>query len=132
MPDPSTLPGASPSLGLAGDAVTLVEGPAFCISGRSGDIAPNTPQGLFFRDTRFLSRWELRVNDQFPEPLSAERTSPFSATYVLRSRPASGQADTRWRRRRPTTYPSAYPPAAAPMATPPAADAIIVRRLAWR
>ena len=81
-------------MGLPGGAVTLVEGPAFCISGRSGDIAPDTPQGLFFRDTRFLSRCELRVNDQLPEPLSAERTSPFAATYVLRSRPVSGQADS--------------------------------------
>jgi glycogen debranching enzyme len=57
-------------------------------------MAPETPQGLFFRDTRFLSRLELRVNDQPPETLSTERTTPFSATFVLRSRPASGQADS--------------------------------------
>jgi glycogen debranching enzyme len=57
-------------------------------------MGPDTPQGLFFRDTRFLSRFELRVNEQPPETLSAERTSPFAATFVLRSRPASGQADS--------------------------------------
>jgi glycogen debranching enzyme len=92
--DPWTFSGASPSLGLLGAAVTLVEGPAFCISGRSGDMVPDTPQGLFFRDTRFISRFEVQVNGQRPEPLSAERTSPFSATFVSRSRPRSGQADS--------------------------------------
>jgi glycogen debranching enzyme len=92
--DPLNFSGASPSLGLQGGSVTLVEGPAFCISSRSGDMQPDTPQGLFFRDTRFLSRLELRVNDQRPEPLSAEATSPFSATFVLRSRPRSGHADS--------------------------------------
>ncbi len=92
--DPWTFTGASASLGPLGGTVTLVEGPAFCISGRAGDMFPDTPQGLFFRDTRFLSRMELRVNNQRPQPLSAERTSPFSATFVLRSRPRSGQADS--------------------------------------
>ncbi|MEW6153294.1 MAG: glycogen debranching N-terminal domain-containing protein [Actinomycetota bacterium] len=92
--DPWTFSGTSASLGLLGGAVTLVEGPAFSISGRSGDMLPDTPQGLFFRDTRFLSRFEVRVNDQRPEPLSAERTTPFSATFVQRSHPRSGQADS--------------------------------------
>ncbi len=95
MTDPATNPAESAaSLGPLGATVTLVEGPAFCISGRSGDILPDTQQGLFFRDTRFLSRLELRVNDHRPEPLSAERTSPFAATFVLRSRPISGQSES--------------------------------------
>ncbi len=92
--EPVHFPGGIPSLGLWGGAVTLVEGPAFCISERSGDIVPGTPQGAFFRDTRFLSGLELRVNNQRPEPLSAERASPFAGTFVLRSRPPEGQADS--------------------------------------
>jgi glycogen debranching enzyme len=92
--DPWTFAGETPSLGPLGGSVTLVEGPAFCISGRSGDLLPDSPQGLFFRDTRFLSRFDVRVNDQWPEPLSAERTSPFAAIFVLRSRPRSGHADS--------------------------------------
>ena len=80
-------------LGSAG-TVTLVEGSAFCISGRSGDMSPNLPQGFFFRDTRFLSRLELRVNGTVPEALEAEAVDPFSATYVLRSRPPAGKADS--------------------------------------
>ena len=94
MIDPWTFAGATPSLGPLGGSVTLVEGPAFCISGPSGDMVPESPQGLFFRDTRFLSRFDVRVNEQEPEPLAAERTSPFAATFVLRSRPRSGHADS--------------------------------------
>ncbi len=67
---------ASPSPGHGG-TVTLVEGPAFCISGRTGDMHANFPEGLFYRDTRFLSEMELRVNGQMPEPLAATTTDPF-------------------------------------------------------
>ena len=77
--DPWTFVGESPSLGPAGGTVTLVEGSSFCISGRSGDMAPGSPQGLFFRDTRFLSRFELRVNGQAPEPLAADDPRPVHA-----------------------------------------------------
>ncbi|HEV7535230.1 MAG TPA: glycogen debranching N-terminal domain-containing protein, partial [Acidimicrobiia bacterium] len=84
---------ASPSLG-AGGTVTLVEGPAFCISGRSGNMHASFPEGLFYRDTRFLSEMELRVNGQVPEPLAATTTDPFSASFVLRDHPLRGRADS--------------------------------------
>src|SRR5437660_708974 len=90
---PWTSAGEGPMLGTAG-AITLVEGSAFAISGRSGDMVPNLPQGLFFRDTRFLSRLELRVNGQAPEALEAEALDPFSATFALRTRPRPGRADS--------------------------------------
>jgi glycogen debranching enzyme len=93
MADPWTFTGEeapAPSEGL----VTLVEGSSFCISGRDGDLAPATTHGLFFRDTRFLSGMDLHVNGERPEGLAAERTSPFSATFVLRARPVTGRADS--------------------------------------
>src|SRR5947209_14794335 len=93
MAEPWTYAGEVPMLGTSG-SITLVEGSAFAISGRSGDMAPNLPQGLFFRDTRFLSRLELRVNGHLPEPLAAEAMDPFSATFVLRSRPRQGRPDS--------------------------------------
>jgi len=93
MADPWTFSGDEPHSAHAG-TVTLVEGSAFCISGQSGDIRPGGPQGLFFRDTRFLSGLELRINDRRPEPLAAERTGPFAATFVLRSQPPGGRADS--------------------------------------
>jgi glycogen debranching enzyme len=74
--------------------VTLVEGSAFCISGRSGDISAGSPQGVFFRDTRFLSRFEVRVNGQQPEPLASTPTDPFSALFASRTRPRPGRADS--------------------------------------
>ncbi|HZQ76265.1 MAG TPA: glycogen debranching N-terminal domain-containing protein [Acidimicrobiia bacterium] len=84
---------ASPSLGTSG-TVTLVEGPAFCISGRTGNMHASFPEGLFYRDTRFLSEMELRVNGHVPEPLAATTTDPFSASFVLRDHPLRGRADS--------------------------------------
>ena len=85
---------SSPSLGSGGGTVTLVEGPAFCISGRTGNMHASFPEGLFYLDTRFLSDMELRVNGQVPEPLAATTTDPFSASFVLRDHPLRGRADS--------------------------------------
>jgi len=93
MSDPWTVTGDEAHAASEG-SVTLVEGSAFCISGRDGDIPPGTPQGLFFRDTRFVSGIDLHVNGSRAEPLAAERTSPFAATFVLRARPVQGRADS--------------------------------------
>src|SRR3954447_1022403 len=93
MAEPWTYAGEVPIMGTVG-TITLVEGSAFAISSRSGDMAPNLPQGFFFRDTRFLSRFELRVNGQPPEPIEAEPLDPFSATFALRTRPRAGRADS--------------------------------------
>ena len=90
MPDPWSFEGESVSLGRAGAAnVTLVEGSAFSISDSSGNMAPGSPHGLFFRDTRFLSRLVLTVNGAFPEVLAATSTEPFSAQFALRARSRS-------------------------------------------
>jgi len=88
--DPWTFAGESASLGGPTGPVTLVEESAFCISRGSGDVAVGTPQGLFFRDTRILSRLELRVNDQPPEALAVASEDPFSASFVGRGRAGDG------------------------------------------
>ncbi len=74
--------------------LTLVQGSAFCISGRNGDMLPGSTHGLFFRDTRFLSGFDLHINGQRADGLAAERTAPFSATFVMRSQPVAGRADS--------------------------------------
>ena len=76
---------AAPEMG--GGPVTLVEGTSFCLSGRSGDIRPDLPEGLFFLDTRLLSDWQLRVNGLRPEPLAVTADGPESATFVSRVKP---------------------------------------------
>jgi glycogen debranching enzyme len=80
--------------GLADATVTLVDGTSFCISAPTGDIDPGTSQGLFYRDTRFLSCWQLRVNDAVVQPLSIIPHDPFSATFVAKVRPPDGRADS--------------------------------------
>ena len=93
MTDPWNFAGETPAVG-SGGVVTLVEGSSFCISSASGDIVRGLPQGMFFRDTRFLSRLELRVNHQVPETLASSPIDPFSAVFVARSHPRPGRADS--------------------------------------
>jgi glycogen debranching enzyme len=85
---------SSVSLGGPGDRVTIVEGSAFLISSTDGDVSPLSPEGFFFRDTRFLSRWCLRINGQPPEALARSVADPYSATHVSRSRPRPGWSDS--------------------------------------
>ncbi len=94
VPDPWNPGGESVSLGHPGGTVTLVEGAAFCISGRSGDVVPGSPQGLFFRDLRLLSLYELKVNGERPEPLAASTPEPFSAVFVGRIKPQAGSSES--------------------------------------
>jgi glycogen debranching enzyme len=94
--DPSPYEGTTPvaSLGQTDGAVTLVEGQTFCLSGRTGDLSPDFPHGLFMLDTRVLSQWQLRVNGHPIEPLAVDATTPFAATFVGRARPTPGRADS--------------------------------------
>jgi glycogen debranching enzyme len=93
MVNPWTPTAAPPSLAQQAAAVTLVEGAEFLVAGPGGDFHPGSPHGLFFLDTRFLSRLELAVDGVPPEPLDVVTSEPFSAMHVLRSSPRSGHAD---------------------------------------
>ncbi|WP_457962300.1 amylo-alpha-1,6-glucosidase [Arthrobacter sp. D1-29] len=75
-------------------AVTLVAGSSFCISLPNGDIFPHHPHGVFYRDTRILSRWALTVNGQPLEPLGAWTPSPYQGTYIGRAARSDGRADS--------------------------------------
>jgi glycogen debranching enzyme len=82
-----------PPVGTAGGAVTLVEGSSFCVCAPSGDLGAG-PHGVFFRDTRILSRWDLRVDGEPPEPLAAMTPEPYRATFLGRLPRRSGRTDT--------------------------------------
>jgi glycogen debranching enzyme len=73
---------------------TLIEGSSFCISEPGGDILAGRPQGLFVRDTRVLSRWELTVDGKEPQPLSVQHAEPYAATFIGRMPPRAGKADS--------------------------------------
>ncbi|UZX03316.1 amylo-alpha-1,6-glucosidase [Arthrobacter sp. CDRTa11] len=75
-------------------AVTLVAGSSFCISLPNGDIFPHHPHGVFYRDTRILSRWAITVNGQPLEPLGAWTPSPYQGTYIGRAARSDGRADS--------------------------------------
>jgi glycogen debranching enzyme len=92
--DPWSFSGESVAIGSPDSTVTLVEGSAFAISSVAGDMTPGTAEGLFFRDTRFLSRLQLKVNGASPESLAMSPTDPFSARFVGRVRPRPGRADS--------------------------------------
>ncbi|MGH3033682.1 MAG: amylo-alpha-1,6-glucosidase [Gaiellaceae bacterium] len=67
------------------ETVSILDGSTFVVSDRRGDIAasPDEPHGLFYRDTRFLSRWSLRVGDGELEVLSTENVDYFAAQFFL-------------------------------------------------
>ncbi|MDR6509002.1 glycogen debranching N-terminal domain-containing protein [Arthrobacter oryzae] len=79
---------------LGAGTVTLVEGSNFCISLPNGDIHPEHPHGVFFQDTRILSRWNLSVNGQTIEALTAQTKEPYRALFVGRVPRSDGYADS--------------------------------------
>ena len=86
--------GGPPSPAGATGTVTLVEGITFCICDRSGDIGPGAERGLFFRDTRFLSRFELEVDGQPLDALSLACPTRYTGIFVARRPPRAGTADS--------------------------------------
>ncbi|MFI8414641.1 glycogen debranching N-terminal domain-containing protein [Paeniglutamicibacter gangotriensis] len=65
-------------------AVTILHGTTFVLSGANGDMDPARPHGFFFRDTRFISGWRLRLNGKELESLSGSATEPYRAMFVGR------------------------------------------------
>jgi glycogen debranching enzyme len=63
------------------DELTCVSAESFVVSARTGDISSGTDQGFFVRDTRFLCRLEVRVEDHAPSPLNAGVTGPGHASF---------------------------------------------------
>ena len=74
-------------------SVTLVEGSTFAVSGRSGDMDPEHPQGLFFRDTRVLATWRLRLGGGPIQVLTVVPREPFRATFLARVPPRSSSTE---------------------------------------
>ena len=93
MSTPLNLEGTSLSWAQSSGVVTQVEGASFCICAQSGDITPEHAQGLFFRDSRLISRWELYLDAQLTEPLSVQPTDPYAGVFVGRPHPRPGLAD---------------------------------------
>lgn len=67
--------------------LTLVEGTTFCVSGHDGDIDPLRVHGLFVRDTRVISRWQLTVDGRPLEPLTSIAEDPYRGVILSRCHP---------------------------------------------
>ena len=67
--------------GPVGPTVSSLQGSTFVVSDGSGDVdaSPSDPQGLFYHDTRFLSRWRLTIDG---EGLSALSTDDIHYAYA--------------------------------------------------
>ncbi|GAA4598179.1 glycogen debranching N-terminal domain-containing protein [Planotetraspora phitsanulokensis] len=74
--------------------MTLVAGGSFSVSTRNGDIVPGGVQGVYYSDTRLLSRWELRIDDAPVEELRVLPVEPHHATFIGRATPRPGQMES--------------------------------------
>jgi glycogen debranching enzyme len=65
--------------------ISILKGSTFVVSDRLGDVtgAPRNPNGLFYRDMRHLSRWQLRLNGRELSVLSAETLEYDEAVFFL-------------------------------------------------
>lgn len=75
-------------------AITIVEGSSFCVSAANGDIVPELPHGVFYRDTRLVSRWSLLIDGAPVEALSSTTPQPFQSVMIGRAGHVPGRADT--------------------------------------
>ncbi|MCC3763505.1 hypothetical protein K3N28_10505 [Glycomyces sp. TRM65418] len=92
---PQALNAGEPVLtGRDGEVITLVEGTTFCLSDRSGDVTPGGAQGLFVRDARVLSRWQLHLDGHPVQPLTVLGKEAFAARFVGRRPPLTRQNDS--------------------------------------
>jgi glycogen debranching enzyme len=86
---------AHTSLGLSeSGAVTVLESTTFCVSAGNGDMHPGRAHGVFFQDTRILSRWRLLVDDLPAIGLTAISSAPFRARFIGRTVPTIDAEDT--------------------------------------
>jgi hypothetical protein len=71
--------------------VTLIEGTAFYVCMPSGDILSGGTDGVFYRDTRLATRWELLVDGDPVGPMAvtvmAERYERVYANAAARRTP---------------------------------------------
>ena len=75
---------------LGPDAIAVLEGRTFMFSDSRGDVASGSVGGLVHEDTRFVSRWELRLDGA---PLSLLKSGPVdydSAAFFLTNAESPG------------------------------------------
>src|SRR5215510_8297937 len=71
---------------MSDNTIKTLDGSTFLVSTPNGDIdaRPDQPEGLFFKDTRHLSKWTLSLNGLALDVLSTD-TIVLLRTALLRS-----------------------------------------------
>jgi glycogen debranching enzyme len=66
-------------------SVSSLQGSTFVVSNGAGDVdaSPNEPEGFFYQDTRFLSKWRLTIDGQALAPLSTDDLHYSSTQFFL-------------------------------------------------
>ncbi len=67
------------------ETISILDGSTFMVCDHRGDIDAgiDQPHGLFFRDTRFLSRWRLTLDGEPLQLLSVDDGTYFSSQFFL-------------------------------------------------
>ena len=68
---------------LGPDAVQILEGSTFVVSDAIGDMPEGVVAGLFHRDTRHVSKWELTIGGKRPVVLTSAPVDYYSASFTL-------------------------------------------------
>jgi glycogen debranching enzyme len=68
---------------LGPDAVQILEGSTFVVSDAIGDMPEGVVAGLFHRDTRHVSKWELTIDGKRPVVLTSAPVDYYSASFTL-------------------------------------------------
>jgi len=72
---------------------TLVLGTTFAVCGPGGDMGHEEAEGLFVRDSRILSRWQLRIDGHAVQPLGGFAPDPFVGVFLARAHVRDGRAE---------------------------------------
>jgi len=77
-------------LELGPDAIAILEGRTFMFSNSLGDVPPGSTGGLVHDDTRFLSRWELKLNGRRFSLLKSGTVDYYSAAFFIANQDQPG------------------------------------------
>jgi len=72
-----------PPTELGSDAIAVLDGRTFMFSDALGDVSAGSVGGLLHEDTRFLDRWELRLDDHPLSLLKSDAVDYRSAAFFL-------------------------------------------------
>src|SRR5436305_3940941 len=64
--------------------LTVLEGNNFLVANDHGDVCEGS-EGLYYNDTRYLSRWRLLLNGEPPQLLSSDTVDYYSAAVFMQN-----------------------------------------------